>query len=190
VTLANRITLFRIALIVPFVWTALVSMPFGGHPHSGVLRYTAMGILILAALTDIVDGHLARKMNQITSFGKFIDPLADKLLIMAALFCFVYEGRVGAAPAILILTREFAVTALRSVAVERGTVIAAGVLGKIKLIVQVVVLSYLFTPLSEPPLPWWDGVSLGTIAVWLMTAVTVWSGADYLIRHRSVVSTK
>jgi CDP-diacylglycerol--glycerol-3-phosphate 3-phosphatidyltransferase len=190
VTLANRITLFRIALIVPFVWAALVSMPFGVHPHSDVLRYAAMGILILAALTDIVDGHLARKMNQITSFGKFIDPLADKLLIMTALLCFVHEGRVGAVPAILILTREFAVTALRAVAAPQGKVIAAGLLGKIKLIVQIVVLSYLFTPLSEPLLPWFDGISLGTIAVWAMTAVTIWSGADYMIRHRNVISIK
>jgi len=189
VTLANRITLVRIALIPPFIWAALIGLPHDGSPGQAFARYFAMAIFILASITDAIDGHLARKMGEVTNFGKFIDPLADKLLIMAALVCFVQGGRIGAAPAILILTREFAVTALRLVAVERGQVIAAGLGGKVKLWVQCVVLSYLFTPLSEPLLPW-GGISLGTAAVWLMTAVTVWSGADYLIRHRKVVSIK
>jgi len=133
----------------------------------------------VAALTDILDGHLARKMGQVSNFGKFIDPLADKLMMMAALFCFVQMGTVGAVPAIVILAREFIVTSLRMVAVEQGLVIGAGVSGKIKIVTQTAAVAFLFTPL-------WNGFN--PYAVWGMVAVTVWSGVDYLWKHGKVLS--
>ena len=169
-TVANRITLFRVALVPVFIWVALT-----GHP------YVAFSVFLFAALTDILDGFLARKLKQVSNFGAFIDPLADKLMVMAALLVLIAEGTVGALPVIIVLTREFIVTSLRLVAVEQGKIIPAGYAGKIKIIVQTAAIAYLIAPVARA----WgaDG-----IAVWVMAAVTVWSGVDYVWRHRDVLT--
>ena len=180
---ANIITLIRIA-IVPLFVAAWYFCPW----------YVAFILFILASATDKLDGYIARHYNQVTNFGKFIDPLADKLLITAALMLLVGGGVVGAIPAMIIIAREFIVTSLRVVAMSEGRVLAASVSGKIKMVVQVVGLAAL---LVEP----WFGlngtvgsiavvgtVTVNTIIVWVVTLVTLWSGAEYLMGNRDVIN--
>jgi CDP-diacylglycerol--glycerol-3-phosphate 3-phosphatidyltransferase len=176
-TPASIITLTRIALIPVFMWAV-----GSGIPYSGVL---ALIIFIVASATDAVDGYVARRFHQVTNFGKFIDPLADKLLVTAALLMFVEAGRMPAIAAMIIVTREFLITSLRTVAMTEGKVIAAGWEGKLKTVVQIVCIAFLLT--AQGGIELFAGVTLDTIAVWLMTAVTVWSGVAYLVRHGGVL---
>lgn len=180
---ANIITLIRIALIPVFI-AAWYFLPW----------WTAFALFVFASVTDKLDGYVARKYNQVTNFGKFVDPLADKLLITAALLLFMQDGLIGAVPAMIIIAREFIVTSLRVVAMSEGRVLAATVSGKIKMVVQVVGLATLmFEPLFGA-----SGligtVSLGgfmtinEMVVWIITAVTLWSGAEYCIKNRDVIS--
>ena len=119
---ANKLTMLRVALIPVFLILLYLRFPF----H----MYFALTVFILASVTDFVDGYIARHYNQVTDFGKFIDPLADKVLVMAALLWFVEAGRLPAWVLLVVIVREFAVTALRLIAVERGRVIAAAWSGK------------------------------------------------------------
>jgi len=167
-TTANIITLVRILLIPVFMAAALIS-----EPYSNII---ALILFILASVTDGVDGHIARKYNQITTLGKFLDPLADKLLITAAILVFVQNGLMGSVAAMIILTREFAVTSLRIVAMGEGVVIAAQMWGKVKTVVQIVGCSILLTPFAGISL---FGISIGMIVVWIMVIITVISGIEY-----------
>ena len=167
-TTANIITIVRILLIPLFMATALAATPYSVA--------VALAIFIIASATDGVDGYIARKYNQVTTLGKFLDPLADKLLITAAILIFVQNGLMGAVSAMIILTREFAVTSLRIVAMGEGIVIAANMWGKVKTVVQIVVSCFLLTPLAKIVL--W-GISLGDVAVLIMVIVTVVSGIAY-----------
>jgi len=176
-TAASIITMTRIALIPVFMW-ALTS----NAPYSSVL---ALLIFILASVTDAVDGYVARRFNQVTNFGKFIDPLADKLLVTSALLLFVQFGRMSAVAAMIIITREFLVTSLRTVAMAEGQVIAAGWEGKLKTAVQIVCIAFLLTDAGHVEI--FIGFTWDQAAVWLMAAVTVWSGAAYLYKHRDVL---
>lgn len=180
-TAANWITLSRILLIPVFMF-------FMGStwPYSGVV---ALAIFIVASLTDGIDGYVARKFNQVTTFGKFMDPLADKLLVTAAIIYFVQDGKMAAWAAVIIITREFVVTTLRMVAAAEGVVIASGISGKVKTTVQIICIVFLLTPLYSTTVMD-SSVSLGSVAVWLMTAVTVWSGIDYLARHKDFIIKK
>lgn len=126
-TTASKITLVRVAMIPVFMVFMYLS---GGQP--GLWMWLALGVFILASLTDYVDGQIARKCNQVSDFGKFLDPLADKLLTIAAMTMFCEWGSFPAWALMIVLTREFAVTGLRLVAVGNGTVIAAGWSGKVK----------------------------------------------------------
>ena len=178
-TIASMITLTRIALIPAFMWAML-----SGHPYSAVL---ALLIFIIASITDGVDGYVARRFNQVTTFGKFIDPLADKLLVTSALLLFVQFGQMSAVAAMIIIAREFLVTSLRTVAMAEGQVIPTGWEGKLKTTVQIVCIAFLLIRRSvanqfPDPSEVWD-----LTAVWLMVAVTVWSGVAYLYRHRDVL---
>ena len=121
---ANKLTMLRVALIPVFLILLYLRFPF----H----MYFALTVFILASVTDFVDGYIARHYNQVTDFGKFMDPLADKVLVMAALLWFVEAGRLPAWVLLVVIVREFAVTALRLIAVERGRVIAAAWSGKVK----------------------------------------------------------
>lgn len=121
---ANYLTIARVVMIPIFL--VLMYLDFPGS------RYWALGVYIVACLTDWVDGYIARHYNQVSDFGKFMDPLADKCLVMAALCCFVAEGTVAAWILAVVLVREFAVSGMRMVAVEKGRVIAAGWSGKVK----------------------------------------------------------
>ena len=169
-TTASKITLARVAMIPAFMVTMYLS---GGK--SGLWMWISLGIFILASLTDYVDGYIARHYNQVTDFGKFLDPLADKLLVIAAMTMFTEWGGMPAWALMIVLTREFAVTGLRLVAVGNGTVIAAGWSGKVK------------TASTMIGLCAW--MAFPTIAVigWIVTAVivvtTVYSGVEYFIQN-------
>lgn len=171
---ANKITLIRIALVPLFI--VLWKLPMG------ICHWLAAAVFILAAVTDGVDGYVARHYNQVTNFGKFIDPLADKLLVTAALVCFVASGDVPDWVTIVILAREFMVTSLRIVAVSQNVVIAASIWGKVKTVTQIVlVVSILILP---------DGVIcewIKTILIYAALVITVWSGADYMWKNRACI---
>lgn len=176
----NRLSLIRIGS-VPFI-TALLA--FNNLPWAG---YVALFWFILAAVTDFVDGHIARKYNLVTNFGKFIDPVADKLLVLSALVMLSWHRLLPAWIVVIVLFRELAVDGLRLVAVEQGRVIAAGKLGKIKTIIQMVLIIAHLVYYVQFPL-------LHILAGWLMIPsqiamiiITIWSGADYFLRNKEVL---
>lgn len=173
--LANRLTLVRILLVPIFMVFLLTRIPGG--------RFLAAAVFILAASTDGLDGYIARRNKQVTKFGKFIDPLADKILITASLICLVELELVPAWIAILIISREFAVTGLRTLAVGENIVITASILGKIKTVSQVVAVSILL--LVDLPIPYLD--IIGQIILYFAVLMTVWSGIDYFLKARKVL---
>jgi len=177
-TTANKITLLRILMIPVFMVAMLSQMRY-----SNVASFI---IFVLASLTDGIDGYIARKYNQITSFGKFIDPLADKLLVTSAILIFVEWNQMPAWAAMIIITREFAVTGLRLVAVGDGTVIAAGLSGKIKTVVSIVSICVMLTPIHD-----WALVpgrfTVDALAVFLMVVSTIWSGLEYFVKNHAVL---
>lgn len=169
-TTASKITLIRVAFIPLFMVFMYLS---GGQP--GLWMWLSLAIFIIASLTDYVDGHIARKYNQITDFGKFLDPLADKLLVIAAMAMLCEWGKFPAWALMIVLTREFAVTGLRLVAVQKGTVIAAGWSGKVKTASTMIGLCV-----------WMGFPTIGWLG-WLVTAVivvtTLYSGVEYFIQN-------
>ncbi len=180
-TTANKLTILRVVLIPVFFLLMLI--PFPGHMWLSLLVFVA------ASVTDYLDGHIARKYHQVTTFGKFMDPLADKLLVMAALVIFVQWGQIPAWAAFVILAREFAVTALRLIAAADGTVIAAGISGKVKTFSSLVCLCLMMTPLHGLVLLK-PAFTLDALCVIVMVAVTVWSGAEYFIKYGKLLKVK
>jgi CDP-diacylglycerol--glycerol-3-phosphate 3-phosphatidyltransferase len=170
--LPNTLTLLRI-LLVPVVVVALLDETPNGDA-------IAAGVFALAAFTDGLDGYIARSRGNITTFGKLMDPLADKLLVTAALVALVSLGRLEAWVAMVIIAREFAVTGLRGVAVEQGVVIQASWLGKLKTILQVAAVIALIATDPSPV-----GVD---VLVYVAVAVTVASGVDYFFGFRRMVA--
>jgi len=170
--LPNALTLLRI-LAVPVVVVALL----GETPNGDAL---AAGVFALAALTDGLDGYIARSRDSITTFGKLMDPIADKLLIAAALVSLVSLDRLAAWVAMVIIAREFAVTVMRAIAVERGIVISASWLGKLKTVLQIAAV---FALIAANPAPTWVDV-----LVYVAVAVTLISGADYFFDVRRRLS--
>lgn len=173
-TTANKLTIFRVVLIPVFLVLA----------YTGHTRW-ALAVFVIASLTDMLDGYVARHYNQITDFGKFMDPLADKVLVMAAMCYFVEAGRMPGWALAIVLLREFAVSGMRLVAVEQGRVIAAAFSGKIKTAATMVCLCLML--LIGPPglgdsAP--DLVAQFSTAVILIT--TVWSGVEYFWKNRDV----
>ena len=150
-------------------------------------RYAATVIFVLAALTDMLDGHIARKHNLVTNFGKLMDPLADKLLVMSALICLAQVGDVAGWMVIVILGREFIITGMRQVAAAQGIVIAAGTTGKIKTITQMIAIPLLilencpFSLLSVK-------IPMDTIFLWIALIMTVVSGTEYIVKNKSLFS--
>ncbi|NLK51893.1 MAG: CDP-diacylglycerol--glycerol-3-phosphate 3-phosphatidyltransferase [Syntrophomonadaceae bacterium] len=174
--LPNKLTLGRVILIPVFLAFLFIKIPYG--------KYMAAGIFIIAALTDGLDGYLARSRHQVSRFGKLMDPLADKLLITAALVSLVALREIHALPAIIIIGREFAVSGLRSLAATEQIVISASSLGKIKTITQVVAITvilldnYPFRFINFPFDQW---------ALWIAVFFTLYSGIDYFLRFRKVL---
>lgn len=170
---ANKLTLLRIFLVPVFL--VLLYLDYRGS------NYVAMGVFIVAGLTDIADGYIARRSGQVTDFGKFLDPLADKILVVAAMLWFVERGVLPAWVALVVIIREFMVTALRLVAVDKGRVIAAGLLGKIKTIVTIVCLVALFLPFE---------IWMTYVCIVAITSTTVVSGAEYFVKNKDIISWK
>jgi CDP-diacylglycerol--glycerol-3-phosphate 3-phosphatidyltransferase len=166
---ANKLTLLRVILIPVF----LVVL-YWGFPYS---NWVALGIFIIASLTDFLDGYIARHYNQITDFGKFMDPLADKMLVMAAMCYFVESGSMAGWILALVLLREFAVSGMRLVAVEQGRVIAAGWSGKVKTFATMVCLCIMLVV----NITW---VSIACQVIILGT--TLYSGIEYFVQNRDV----
>ena len=169
-TLASKITLVRVAFIPLYMVLMYLS---GGE--FGLWMLLALTVFIIASLTDYVDGQIARKCNQVSDFGKFLDPLADKLLTIAAMTMFCEWGTMPAWALMLVLTREFAVTGLRLVAVGKGTVIAAGKSGKFKTASTMVGLCVM---MAFPGVGW---ISATVVTVIILT--TVYSGVEYFIQN-------
>lgn len=178
--LPNKLTIGRI-IAVPFFILAYMTEHF----------LIAFILFILASLTDMLDGQIARKKNLITNFGKIMDPLADKVLVYSAFCLFVADGTVAAWMLIVILAREFIVAGVRTVAASEGIVIAADMAGKIKTVLQMIavplliIFKYLENNANETSLP---GVIhiLGDVFLWASIVMTIYSGAMYIIKNKSV----
>ena len=169
-TTASKITLIRVAFIPVFMLFMYLS---GGQPN--VWMWISLGVFIIASLTDYVDGQIARKYNQVSDFGKFLDPLADKLLTIAAMVMFCEWGTMPAWALMVVLTREFAVTGLRLVAVGKGKVIAAGWSGKVKTASTMIGLCFM---MAFPDVIWLNWTVVGVIVI-----TTVYSGVEYFIQN-------
>ncbi|MDR1028597.1 MAG: CDP-diacylglycerol--glycerol-3-phosphate 3-phosphatidyltransferase [Clostridiales Family XIII bacterium] len=170
--LPNTLTLIRIALIPVFIVFLLNDR-----------SYVAAVVFIVAALTDALDGYLARKMDLITNFGKLMDPLADKLLVVSALVCLTELGEIAGWMVIVILAREFMITGLRSVAAGEGVIIAAGMAGKLKTVSQMAAIVLIL--LRNWPFVY-VGFPFDRVMLWIAVALTVYSGVEYMIKNRSV----
>ncbi|WP_078554567.1 CDP-diacylglycerol--glycerol-3-phosphate 3-phosphatidyltransferase [Bacillus alkalicellulosilyticus] len=183
----NQITIARILLIPIFMIFLLVPFDFGHFQLVDVQIPTshliAAFIFIIAAATDWLDGYFARRYQLVTNLGKFLDPLADKLLISAALISLVELQMVAAWMAIVIISREFAVTGVRLVAAADGTVIAASPLGKLKTIFQIIAISALI--LHNVPFEIWS-IPFASLMMWVATILTIVSGVDYFLKNKHV----
>ena len=169
-TTASKITLIRVAFIPVFMVLMYLS---GGQ--QGLWLYISLAVFIVASITDYIDGEIARKYNQVSDFGKFLDPLADKLLTIAAMVMFCEWGKMPAWALMIVLTREFAVTGLRLVAVGKGKVIAAGWSGKVKTASSMIGLcAWMVFP---------DNAILGLVITMVIVVTTVYSGVEYFIQN-------
>jgi CDP-diacylglycerol--glycerol-3-phosphate 3-phosphatidyltransferase len=190
VNLPNRITLSRICLIPIMMFFLLVDFNFYPDPiHWGsfqlsVNHLVAAIIFLLAASTDGIDGYIARKYNMVTNLGKLLDPLADKLLVSAVLISLVELGRCDSWIAIVIISREFAVTGLRQIALLEGKVVAASKWGKIKTVVQIVAISLLL--LNNFPFQF-VSIPVDDIAIWAAALITIYSGIDYFVKNKELL---
>ena len=171
-TTANKLTLCRVVMIPIFI--VLLYQDFTHH------LLAALGVFILASITDFVDGYVARHYNQVTDFGKFMDPLADKLLVMSAMAWFVQAGWMAAWAFFIVIARELAVTGLRLVAVEQGRVIAAAKSGKVKTASTMVCICLMLL-LS-------NAATLRLVCVWIILLTTIYSGVEYFIKNRDVLA--
>ena len=168
--LPNKLTIFRVILVIPFV-----ALMLNGYD------LWAVAVFIIASLTDLLDGNIARKYNLITDFGKFMDPLADKLLVCAAMICLVEMGRLPAWMVIIIISREFIISGFRLVASDNGVVIAASYWGKFKTTFQMLMIIVLILNLG--------GVfdMIGLVLTWIALILTVVSLIDYLVKNKQVI---
>lgn len=215
-TTANKITLTRIAMIPFFLYFASQSMIVYDKAASAetliaTFRFptatvVALVLFCVASFTDFLDGYVARKYNQVTDFGKFVDPLADKLLVSSALILFAEQGAIAGWMVCVILARELIITSLRVVAANKGRVLAATWTGKVKTCVQiggiiVIYLYYIVFPGVGMDLPTWlmppqyaqqlsgdiSSVTLVAIVGWVVTLVTIYSGYDYLRKNWDII---
>lgn len=185
--LPNKLTIFRMILIVPFVLLLLGGFSQWGWftaIFGGIMEYVdyiALAIFIIASLTDLIDGKIARKYNLVTNFGKFMDPLADKLLVCSAMICLVEMGRIPAWIVIVIIAREFIISGFRLVASDKGVVIAANYWGKFKTTFQMLMVCLMIANI--------EALNIVTaIVMWIALALTVISLVDYVWKNRSVMA--
>lgn len=180
--LPNKLTMLRILMIPVFVVFALLNIQWA--------QYVALLIYILACITDMLDGKIARARNLVTDFGKFADPIADKLLVMSALVVLVSSNRMPAWVCIVMLAREFIISGFRLVAAGGGKVIAAGKLGKLKTVFQMAatISLMLFVPVQGNPLIGNAGVIIANVLMYIATFLTIVSGAEYIIKNFDCIS--
>lgn len=174
--LPNKLTIFRVILI-PFFVFFLLAPYFEGYGN-----YIAVAIFIVASLTDLLDGKIARKYNLVTDFGKFMDPLADKLLVCSAMICLIENGKLAAWIVIVIISREFIISGFRLVASDNGIVIAASYWGKFKTTFQMLMIIVLILDIQ---MPFFE--ILGTVLMYIALILTVVSLIDYLWKNKSVL---
>jgi len=177
-TTANKITIFRVICIPVFI----VLMYLEGQ----TAQYAALAVFVVASLSDFLDGYIARHYNQVSNFGKFMDPLADKMLVITAMLLFVEQGRMPGWMLALVVGREFAVSGLRLVAVEQGRVIAAAKSGKVKTsctMVGIILMLAIGVPVSAP-----DYLGMACNIIILVT--TLYSGVEYFIVNRDVLKSE
>ncbi len=173
--LPNKLTMFRVILIPFFVFFVLTD--YAGEAS----KWIALGIFIVASLTDLLDGHIARKRNLITNFGKFMDPIADKLLVCSALICLVDTGKIDSWIVIIIIAREFVISGFRLIASDNGVVLAAGYWGKFKTTFQMVMICLMLADIEQIQI-------VTDIVMWIALALTIISLVDYLWKNRSILS--
>ncbi len=191
--LPNKLTLSRIILVPFFVAALLINFPF----HTAI----AAVIFIVATLTDMFDGKIARSRGLVTDFGKFADPLADKILVLSALLCFVQTGWCDCIAVIIVLFREFAVTSIRLIAASKGKVVAANIFGKIKTVTQLVAIITVlvmqmaleiftsFTIFSADTLLLLDGIFkiISLCLIWISTIMALISGVIYIVQNKQFI---
>ena len=201
-TTANKITMVRILMIPFFIYFTL--------QYDKTSLIIALVLFCLASVTDFLDGYIARKYNQITDFGKFVDPLADKLLVTAALLIFIEKGIFPSWMVFIVLAREFIITSLRNVAAAKGKVLAASWTGKVKTCVQIagIIIDFFVLILSSntleeinniqssigviggvdgPTAVLTTGVGITDIVAWVVTLVTIYAGIDYMVKNWDLV---
>ena len=171
--LPNKLTLFRVILIPFFVLFMLVDI-------TAYDKWIALSIFIVASLTDLLDGKIARKYNLVTNFGKFMDPLADKLLVCSALICLVALTKIPAWIVIIIIAREFIISGFRLIASDNGVVIAASYWGKFKTTFQMVMICLMIADIEAISL-------ITTVVMWIALILTIVSLVDYLIKNKDVM---
>jgi CDP-diacylglycerol--glycerol-3-phosphate 3-phosphatidyltransferase len=183
--LPNKLTMFRVVLILPFVVILLGGEAGWFGPNRLIPDLIALAIFIVASLTDLIDGKIARKYHLVTNFGKFMDPLADKLLVSAALIALVDMERIPAWVVIVIISREFIISGFRLIASDNNVVIAASYWGKFKTTFQMVMVCLMISGLGDLFTP----VRILTdVIMWIALALTVISLADYLVKNKSVMA--
>ncbi len=191
--LPNKLTILRVIMVPFFVVFLLMT------PQYMWFKWIAFALFVIASLTDLLDGYLARKYHLVTNFGKFMDPLADKLLVSAALICLTEIGSIPAWMTIVIISREFIISGFRLIAAEKGVVIAAGKLGKWKTAATMVTLAVLMLVVNAHGLGYQDptqsagtGAFLylsiaGEVLLWISVILTIVSLIDYLVKNKDVM---
>ncbi|MBE6963922.1 MAG: CDP-diacylglycerol--glycerol-3-phosphate 3-phosphatidyltransferase [Ruminococcaceae bacterium] len=170
--LPNKLTVLRIILIPVFMGVLYLGFPGA--------NWVALAVFVIASYTDLLDGKIARKYNLVTDFGKFADPLADKMLTTAALLWFVEIGQMPAWALLIVLVREFAVSGLRMIASDKGRVIAAGWSGKVKTASTMVCIILMFLPIPA---------IVNTVCVWIIALTTLYSGVEYFVKNKDIIAT-
>jgi len=168
---ANKLTLLRVAMIPAFLLVLYLNVPGA--------NYWALGIFVVASLTDWLDGYIARKYGQTTDFGKFMDPLADKCLVTAAMLWFVEIGQMPAWALLIVIVREFAISGVRMQAANKGRVIAAAWSGKVKTASTMICIVLMFLPIAQ---------EINMICVAVIVLTTIYSGVEYIMKNLDVVS--
>ncbi|SFA79184.1 CDP-diacylglycerol--glycerol-3-phosphate 3-phosphatidyltransferase [Acetitomaculum ruminis DSM 5522] len=174
--LPNKLTTFRVVL-VPFFVIFMLSNCFGEYS-----KYAAFAVFVVASLTDLLDGKIARKYNLVTDFGKFMDPLADKLLVISAMICLMDMGKFPSWILIIIVSREFIISGFRLIAADNGVVIAAGIWGKLKTVCQMIMILVLILDFSNVYYYY-----LEQVLIYLSLILTIVSLVDYIYHNKEII---
>ena len=172
--LPNKLTMLRVIMIPFFVLFMLVNITGPAD------KWIALALFVIASLTDLLDGKIARKYNLVTNFGKFMDPLADKLLVCSAMICLIPLGRIPAWIVCIIVAREFAISGFRLIAAEKGTVIAASYWGKFKTTFQMIMVILMLADIPQLH-------TLTQVIMWIATILTIVSLVDYIYKNKDVL---